>query len=178
MTSAEAKRELLAGAEAVIHADRRVSVHEFVLLTLFRTQLSDRASARIANHASLAAASEHVIMLLSLIAHAGARGKSAAQVEEQAVAAFSAGAREAQLAGLSPLARGALNFDSISRALAELKGLPPLATAVLIKAMFATATHDGSIRIAEAELLRLAGAVLDCPLPPLLDEIDLATLAV
>ena len=176
LASAEAKRELIAGTEAAINADRRVSVHEFVVLTLLRAQLSDRASARAAKHASVAAASEHVTTLLSLVAHAGARGKSAAQVQEQMVTAFAAGAREAQLEGLSPLARGALNFDSIARALAELKGLPPLAKAVLIKAMFATATHDGSIRIAEAELLRLAGAVLDCPLPPLLDEIDLATL--
>jgi len=38
-----------------------------------------------------------------------------------------------------------------------------------VKAMFAVATADGTIRLGEAELLRLAGAVLDCPLPPLVD---------
>ena len=31
---------------------------------------------------------------------------------------------------------------------------------------------------AEAELMRLVSAVLDCPLPPLLEEIDLLALAV
>jgi hypothetical protein len=35
--------------------------------------------------------------------------------------------------------------------------------------MFAVASFDGGIRLNEAELLRLAGAVLDCPLPPLID---------
>jgi len=36
---------------------------------------------------------------------------------------------------------------------------------------------DGTIRVAEAELMRLVGAVLDCPLPPMLDEIDPESLA-
>ena len=33
-----------------------------------------------------------------------------------------------------------------------------------------------ALRVAEVELLRLTGAVLDCPLPPLVAEIDPATL--
>jgi hypothetical protein len=38
-------------------------------------------------------------------------------------------------------------------------------------------TADGTIRVMEAELMRLVGAVLDCPLPPLLESVDPATLA-
>jgi hypothetical protein len=41
-----------------------------------------------------------------------------------------------------------------------------------VKGLFAAVTHDGTIRVAEAGLMRLVGAVLDCPLPPLLNEID------
>ena len=41
----------------------------------------------------------------------------------------------------------------------------------------AAVTHDGSIRVMEAELMRMVGAVLDCPLPPLLETVDPATLA-
>jgi len=48
--------------------------------------------------------------------------------------------------------------------------------AVLVKALFATVTADGSIRIIEAALMRTVGAVLDCPLPPLLEETDPACL--
>jgi hypothetical protein len=48
--------------------------------------------------------------------------------------------------------------------------------AVLVKALFAAATADGTIRVAEAELLRLVGAVLDCPVPPLLDSLLLESL--
>jgi len=35
---------------------------------------------------------------------------------------------------------------------------------------------DGSIRLIEAELMRMVGAALDCPLPPLLDNLDPASL--
>jgi hypothetical protein len=38
---------------------------------------------------------------------------------------------------------------------------------LLVKGLFAAVTHDGTIRVSEAGLMRLVGAVLDCPLPPL-----------
>jgi hypothetical protein len=47
---------------------------------------------------------------------------------------------------------------------------------VLVKGLFAAATVDGTIGVAEAGLLRLMGAVLDCPLPPLLDSLLLESL--
>jgi hypothetical protein len=49
--------------------------------------------------------------------------------------------------------------------------------AILIKGLFAVASVDGAIRVMEAELMRLMGAVLDCPLPPLFESVDPATLA-
>jgi hypothetical protein len=52
-----------------------------------------------------------------------------------------------------------------------------LQKALLIRGLFAAVTADGVIRVAEAELMRLVGAVLECPLPPLLDEIDPTALA-
>ena len=48
---------------------------------------------------------------------------------------------------------------------------------LILKGLFAAVTSDGTIRVVEAELMRLVGAVLDCPLPPLLETIDPATLA-
>jgi hypothetical protein len=38
------KKRWCGALEAVIHADRRVSLHEFVVLTLMRSQLAPRAS--------------------------------------------------------------------------------------------------------------------------------------
>jgi hypothetical protein len=45
-----------------------------------------------------------------------------------------------------------------------------MAKSELMGALFAAVTADGIVKIAEAELMRLAGAVLNCPLPPMLEE--------
>jgi uncharacterized tellurite resistance protein B-like protein len=71
-----------------------------------------------------------------------------------------------------------LSLESTGAALEAAKALAPLQKALLVKALFAAVTADGTIRIVEAELMRLVCAVLDCPLPPLLEEVDPATLAI
>ncbi len=70
-----------------------------------------------------------------------------------------------------------LDLTKVQGALDALRALAPLEKALLIKGLFATVTADGTIRVVEAEAMRMVGAVLDCPLPPLLSEIDPATLA-
>jgi hypothetical protein len=72
--------------------------------------------------------------------------------------------------------RNTLQFDAAGATLENLRDLAPLPKAVLIKGLVAAVTADGTIRIVEAELLRMVGAVLDCPLPPLLDNLDPAQL--
>ena len=76
-----------------------------------------------------------------------------------------------------PLARGALGMDAAGEVLAALRELAPLPKAVLVKGLFATVTADGKIRVIEAALMRMMGAVLDCPLPPMLEDLDPAALA-
>ena len=46
-----------------------------------------------------------------------------------------------------------------------------------MQGLFAAVTNDGTIRVAEAGLMRVVGAVLDCPLPPLLESLDPGALA-
>ena len=173
----EAGRELIAALEAVIHADRRVSLHEFIVLTLVRAQLAAPAKPRAPKYASLDVVRDQAALLVSLLARAGARSASAAAADQAANDAFLAGMREMGLGEGVPLAAAALTLDAVGRSIDALRELAPLAKARLIKGLFAAATADGTIRVVEAELLRLAGAVLDCPLPPLLAEIDPATLA-
>ena len=91
--------------------------------------------------------------------------------------AFAAGAKAANLADAQPVPKEKFSLDTAGKALNELALVPPLAKAVLVKALFAVVTADGTIRLMEAELMRLIGAVLECPLPPLIDEVDPATLA-
>jgi Zn-dependent protease with chaperone function len=152
-----ARKAFLVEVEAAIRVDARVSLREFVLLSLLRHQLVPPAP--VAEGRRLEALRDEAVLLLSLIAHAG-RAESAAALR---AGAGQIGLREAQL-----LARESITPDAADAALDRLRGLAPLAKALLVKAMFAAANADGDLQLAEVELLRLAGAVLDCPLPPLI----------
>jgi Zn-dependent protease with chaperone function len=163
------RKELLAVLEAVINADRRVSLHEFVVLTLVREQLMPR---KPAGNRKIAELKDQAAILLALAAHAGQR--------LDATGARGAGVQASLDAGAAILGIAApqveLSLEKVHAALEALRALAPLEKAVLIKALFAAATADGTIRVAEAELLRLVGAVLDCPVPPLLDSLLLESL--
>lgn len=170
--------ELVKALEIVIHADRRVSLHEFVVLTLVRDQLAARPKGPAPAGRRIAELEAEARLLLSLIAHAGTRQDATGRRGEALQAAIGAGAKEMSLGPVAPAGAAAeLTLNKAGAALAALKQLAPMQKAVLVKGLFATVSHDGSIRLAEAELMRLAGAVLDCPLPPLLESLDPATLA-
>jgi Zn-dependent protease with chaperone function len=156
------KNELLGALEAVVKADRRVSLHEFVVLTLVRSQLAPRP--RPAETKRIADLKPQAATLLALVAHAGAR-----EAGPQAALAAGAGVLgiPADLAS-----RSDLNINNVNEALEALRGLAPMEKGVLVKGLFAAVTVDGTIRVAEAGLMRLVGAVLDCPLPPLLDRLS------
>jgi len=165
--------ELLKGLQAVIQSDRRVSLFEFVVFTLVRSQLAPRTD--IPQRKSLEQARDDVEFILSLVANAGVqRGPNA---DAELAAAFHAGAKQMGLAAAKVVDRAHLRMDDAHKALLRLRELAPLPKAMLIKGLFATVTEDGTIRVIEAALMRTVSAVLDCPLPPLLQEIDPAKLA-
>jgi hypothetical protein len=118
-----------------------------------------------------------VAAVLYLVAHAGIRADAAGPRDEELKAALRAGAMEMGLGEAEVAAPAGFTSESAGAALEALKALAPLQKAVLVKGLFAAVTADGAIRIAEAELMRMVGAVLDCPLPPLLESVDPATLA-
>jgi Zn-dependent protease with chaperone function/uncharacterized tellurite resistance protein B-like protein len=171
----QARDELVAALEEVIHADRRVSLHEFVVLTLVRCQLAPRGKPGASGQRRIADLQAEAMVMLSLMAHAGTRRDATGARSEALAAAMRAGTRELGLPDAAPVA--ALTLEIAAAALEELKSLAPMQKAVLVKGLFALVSADGSIRVMEAELMRLVGAVLDCPLPPLLESIDPATLA-
>ena len=164
--SPEAKQALLSAVEAVIHADRRVALHEFVLLTLVRHQLAPAAPP--VRGKSVAQLQGEAADLLSLIAHAGTRADATGQRHAALEAALRAG--EQQL-GLHATPSTVPGLDAVSRSLDALRTLAPLQKSLLVKGLFAAATADGSVRLAEAELLRMVATVLECPLPPLAGEL-------
>jgi hypothetical protein len=169
--SAEAKSELLGALESAVNADRRVSLYEFVALTLVRDQLAPPAP--VPENRKLAELHVEAATLLALVAHSGARAEPAESRARALQAALEAGAA---VTGTPPVAPE-LTLETARNALEALRRLQPREKEKLVEGLFAAVTHDGTIRVAEAELMRVVGAVLDCPLPPLLDALDPATLA-
>jgi Zn-dependent protease with chaperone function len=175
LASPEAQSDLLNALQAVIRADRRVGIFEFVVFTLVRSQLNPRKGSGAPKYKSLADVRDEASFLLSLIVHAGChRGPNA---DRDAAVAFQAGAKELGTTDGALLARKDLGLDRAGEVLEKLRDLAPMPKAVLVKALFAAVSADGSIRIIEAALMRTVGAVLDCPLPPLLEDLDPATLS-
>jgi Zn-dependent protease with chaperone function len=165
--SEAAKKEFLAALETVVNADRRVSLHELVVLALVRDQLLPPAS--VAETRRLSELLPQAATLLSFMVHAGERIDATGRRGAALQAALQAGASVLGLraAAIVP----GLSLYAINAALEALRALAPMEKAVLVKALFAAVTYDGTIRVAEAELMRLVGAVLDCPLPPLFDTL-------
>jgi Zn-dependent protease with chaperone function len=62
--------------------------------------------------------------------------------------------------------------ESVSEALEALKALAPAEKERFMKELLAAASAGDRMGIAEAELLRMVGAVLDCPLPLLEEEAE------
>ena len=166
-----ATQELLAGLEAVVRADRRMSLHEFVILTLLREQLLPKAKPAAVPTRKIADLEAECGTLLMLVAYAGARPDAGGERGDALRANVRAGAREMAISE-DRAAAAQLSLETAGAALQALKGLAPLQKALLVKGLFAAVTADGTISLAEAEMMRLVGAVLDCPLPPLLDQQD------
>jgi len=173
----EANQQLIKALEAVIQADRRVSLHEFVVLTLVREQLAPKGKPGAAGSMKIGQLRSEAATVLHLVAHAGIRADAAGSRDQELQAALRAGATEMGLGEAGVAAAAGATSESAGAALDALKALAPLQKAILVKGLFAAVTADGAIRIAEAELMRMVGAVLDCPLPPLLESVDPATLA-
>ncbi len=171
----DAKKRLLGTLQALAYADRRLSLHEFVLLTLLRYQLAPAAKG-LSLKKSLSDIRPEAGVLIAVIAHAGTRVDTAGERAEALEKALAAGAQE--LGMDAQAARDAsLSLEAVSAALEAARGLAPLEKARLVKGLFAAVTADGVIRLGEAELMRLVGAVLDCPLPPLIETLDPRQLA-
>ena len=172
LAPAASQDKLIRALEAVIHADGRVTLHEFAVLSLIRSQCRPPAK-KPPKPVAIAERRHQVIQVLSLMAQAGCPGDAPAAAAFQA--AFGAAAREVGLADAA--ADTGASPEQAAAALEDLRALGPLQKALLVKAMFAAVMADGVVRIAEAELLRTVAAVLDCPLGPLLDNLAPLTLA-
>jgi len=154
----------LADLAALVVSDRRVTLRELVLFTLLRQRLREGAGhpipTRFQKMEEVATDAHVVVSLVALAAGSGVQ------------AAFEKGAAVLGLGWRSPLAAEQMTSATVSVALERLRHLSPSAKPGLLKACVEAAGADGVVRIAEAELVRMVAATLDCPLPPAFAALD------
>jgi hypothetical protein len=167
---------LIACADAMAQADGEVSLFEYCVGCMLHRQLTQSldpsASWRAGRKKPLDVLDE-IALLLSMIAQNGTAQNGIAQNGEgsaDAVRAYTAGMHsimpDASIA-YAPPAEGPRALD---KAWTALNGLDSIGKTLLIEAIVATIGQSGKPTVAQSELLRTTCAVLDHPLPPILDH--------
>jgi uncharacterized tellurite resistance protein B-like protein len=155
----KARDAFLADLTAVVEADRRVTLREFVLLTLLRQRLREGAGQPIATRfrrvEEVGADAQAVLSLVALAAAEPAK-------------AFERGAAVLKLGWTDIVSKDALNTARVGEALERLRHLAPFQKPGVLKACVEAAAADGKVGLAEGELVRMVAATLDCPVPPLI----------
>ncbi|MSQ50414.1 MAG: hypothetical protein EXR28_00865 [Betaproteobacteria bacterium] len=158
-----ARDGVLAQVDELARADRKVTIGEFVLLTLCRRHLAKPIKgAPPVKHRSIDTVVAEVSVVLSMLAHGGKGG----------TASFTKGMDALGLRGGVLRSPAELGIANVEAALYELKLLAPLKKPALIKACLAVVMADDKLTVLEGELIRVLCATLDSPLPPLLDTIE------
>jgi hypothetical protein len=152
---------------AVVNTDGRVSVFEYALGSLLQAQVReslDPALHRPFGRRRAADAKPAIVALLALVAQAGHDN------DHDALRAYLAGLQRVlphEHIDYAPPAEGVLALETVWPVL---DALAPHAKQALVEAITAAVSHDGRLRVAEAELLRTVCGVLHCPLPPMLER--------
>ena len=151
----------------LIEIDGEVELYEYCFYRIMMSNLgqaidpSGRRAARRSRRNDLQAAATNLLRILADYGH---------ESDDERSAAFRAG-----LATLGPWAQDS-DFESnrpstvkdLDHSLDVLLGLNSKGQESLLRAISATAAHDGKLTVTEAELIRAVCATLNYPLPPIL----------
>jgi len=160
--------------DELIQADGKVDSFEYLLSRTLLSQLrdADRPQRSTTGRAiKLLNCIDELHTLFSVVARLGHR-----EGDEAARDAYQVG-----MLALLPNNVGWPDYDppkkwvaQMDAALDKLDRLPALAKEELVKALTTTISHDGRVSVSEAELLRAVCAILHCPLPPFVLNIQTA----
>jgi Zn-dependent protease with chaperone function len=159
------RRALIAKLDEIARADGTITVAEYCLIRVIGTYLRDvdapRARSR-PGRASVQAVQDAAFTLLAAVSAAGNADPAAAQHAFTAAVAH-------LLPGTSvPYAPPAEPWRALDAGWDVLDTLDPRNKRVLVEALVIAVSDDGTLTVAEAELLRTTCTLLHCPLPPLL----------
>ena len=156
----EERERFLGHVRAVIEADSRVTLSEFVLATILDASLVRQAGA--VRHGRRSEVAAQCGVVLSLLAHAGPNPDVAFPQAREALG----------MPGLALTPREALRLDGVQAALEVLRDLAPAEKGDLVAACAAVTMADKDVKLAEHELLRAVCSALDCPMPATIAVLD------
>lgn len=154
------RTQLLEGTRALIAADGKVTLMEFLLYTVLKHRIGPEAGRAVpVRFKRLTELQKEVVLVLSLLA--------TLRLPERPDHAYQAGLLLAPGLEQPRIATEAIALPAVNEALDRLNQLAPLVKPQFIRACAATATVDGATNWQAASCLRAICAAIDAPLPPM-----------
>ena len=156
---------LVIALDAIIASDGMVSLGEYCLATLVRSQLIeslDPSAHAAIGRTRLPELSAELAQLYAIVAEHGN------DTSEGAARAYQLGIAEALPMATLPYEPPSDWVAALDQALPKLDRLAPAGKELVIAGLVRAIAADGIVSVAESELLRTISACLHCPLPPLL----------
>jgi hypothetical protein len=167
MQDGQSVEQLLANTKRLIEADGRVTLVEYLIDSLLRAALNGKPGDKGTIHRyPQNEVHEDSRVVLSLLAHLGHRELTTAQSAFMRASTHITGSSKLVL-----IERSSLSLPRFEKSLTRLATLDYRFRARIIESCASAITHDNQVTIMEAELLRIIGAKLDCPIPPLLADV-------
>jgi Zn-dependent protease with chaperone function len=150
----------------LIQADARTELHEWCMFQLARHYLDPefiQVKPSAPRHRRLKKVAYHLRVVLSILAHEG--GGHTETV-------FRLGADELGFTTMQLMPREQCSVAAFSKAVHELANCYPLLKPRVLKAMSLAAGEDGKLSPEEREIIAAMAAVMDCPVPGILQASD------
>lgn len=155
----------LLAVQKLIYADNRISGMEWAINHTLRHYLLELPTG--SQIYLLSDVTQELSQLLSMLAHVSSKDSTEVQT------AFTAATKELAL-DLNLIDKQRLTLTHVDSALEKLNQLKPLQKPKLLKALSQCVMADGKVTLREAELLRAVAAALDCPIPPIMTDPNVA----
>jgi Zn-dependent protease with chaperone function len=151
--------------EAMIHADRKVDIREWIVQRLIIQQLDEAFGYRkppLMIHTHIGAVKYEVELILSLVAYAEHQDDADAHYAfKTAIGAIGATA-------LKPVARQQITIAELNKAMDKLERAKPMVKPRILKALVSSLTVDNKVSAGSVEFTRAVASCLGSPMPPIM----------
>jgi hypothetical protein len=155
--------EFFGNLDYLIMADNTATLFEmclrYLVLRQYRQQIGSATTG--GRNRSLSAVQQDAVLLLSMLAWWG-NGMDQSRAAE---AFFAGAAKFGSGAGVQPVPFDSLRPTQLEPVLDALSQAAPLAKKTIIDACASCILADRTVTVEEADLMRVVGAALDCPIP-------------